>query len=120
MRGPSTIAPASAATPPIPCTTPLPAKSTTPCPRSSELAELAQPAPAPDPVSVQRVEERSAEETPENEGLELPALGHRPRGDRGGGVHECDHVEGEDHDPPSDRIPPWSPNLMSQSPIASL
>ena len=37
MRGPSTVAPASAAAPPTMCTTPQPAKSTTPMPSIGSL-----------------------------------------------------------------------------------
>src|SRR4051812_28206323 len=46
MRGPSTMMPASAATPPIACTTPEPAKSTYPKPRSRLFPSwLSQPPP---------------------------------------------------------------------------
>src|SRR4051794_37851082 len=46
MRGPSTMAPARAATPPTACTTPEPAKSTYPTPHLAESPSLAsQPPP---------------------------------------------------------------------------
>src|SRR5881396_2096933 len=46
IRGPSTIAPASAVTPPTMCTTDEPAKSTWPCPRPKFLPSWAsQPPP---------------------------------------------------------------------------
>ena len=61
------------------------------------VPELGEPAAAPRPGTEQRVVDGAAEETPDDEALELPALGHGPGGDGGGGVHEGDHVEEERH-----------------------
>ena len=58
------------------------------------LAERGQPAAAPDPVGVKRIDEHGDEEGVGNEGLEGPAFGHGAGGDGGGGVHE-DHLEQE-------------------------
>ena len=59
------------------------------------VTELGQPAAAPGQAGEQRVVERAAEQTPHDEALPLPPLRHRPRRDRGRGVHEGHHVEEE-------------------------
>src|SRR6185369_9087095 len=61
------------------------------------LSSLSEPAAAPDPVRIDAV--RKGDPKPEEaEVLPRPALGHRPRGNRGRGVHEHHHEEKESHD----------------------
>ena len=60
-------------------------------------AESAEPAAAPDPVAEDGVDDRSDEECVDDEGRELPALGHRAGRDGRRGVHE-DHLEEEEAD----------------------
>ena len=93
-RGPSTIAPASAATPPTMCTTDEPAKSTWPWPRPKLAPSCDEPAAAPDPVAEDRVDEHRHEEAVDEERRPLPALGHGPGRDGHRRVHE-DHLEEE-------------------------
>ena len=57
-------------------------------PLRAERTELGEPAAAPHPVAVDRIEEHRGEQAPDYERAELPALGHGPRGDGGRGVHE--------------------------------
>ena len=57
MRGPSTIAPASAEKPPTACTTEEPAKSSDAVAEAEVGAELREPAAAPDPHAVDRVDD---------------------------------------------------------------
>ncbi len=51
-------------------------------------AERGEPAAAPDPHAVDRVDDRAHEHAERHERRELPALGHRAGDDGGGGVHE--------------------------------
>ena len=97
MRGPITIAPASAEKPPTAWTTDEPAKSSTPWPRPHRGAELRQPAAAPDPHAVDRVDDSGHEDAHRDERRELPALGHGAGDDRRGGVHE-DELEQEERE----------------------
>ena len=64
-------------------------------PEVHAVAELAQPAATPRPGAEQRVVDGAAEQAPTDERLPLPPLGHGAGRDRGGGVHEGDHVEEE-------------------------
>ena len=57
-------------------------------------AQVGQPAAAPDPAGVDRVDEHREEEAVDHERGELPAFGHGAGRDRGGRVHE-DHLEEE-------------------------
>ena len=61
----------------------------------SRVPQLVEPAAAPCPGAEQRVVEATAEEAPHHEALPLPPLGHGPRRDGRGGVHERDHVKEE-------------------------
>ena len=56
---------------------------------------LGEPAAAPGPRREQRVVDGAAEEAPPDEGVPLPPLGHGAGRDRGDGVHEGHHVEEE-------------------------
>ena len=67
-------------------------------PQTKVAAQLGEPAAAPHPVGIEGVNDGAHDDAVDHEGLEAPALGHGPRGDGGGGVHE-DHLEekhGED------------------------
>ena len=84
-------------------------------------AELREPAAAPDPHAVDRVDERGHEDAVEDERGELPALGHGAGDDGGGGVHEheLEQEERDDADvvradPPSERSP-WCRRCPSPS-----
>ena len=59
------------------------------------VPELGEPAATPGPCTEQRVVDGAAEQAPDHERLELPALSHRPGRDGGRGVHEGHHVEEE-------------------------
>ncbi len=51
-------------------------------------AQLRQPAPAPNPVSIERIEEHGHEQAVGKEGQESPAFGHSAGGNGGCRVHE--------------------------------
>ncbi|CAB4660151.1 unannotated protein [freshwater metagenome] len=59
------------------------------------VAKLGEPAAAPGPRTEKWVVDGTAEQAPDNEGLELPALSHRASGNGCGGVHERHHVKEE-------------------------
>src|SRR5205814_2524987 len=61
------------------------------------VAQLRQPAAAPHPAAVDRVDEGADEEAEDEEAPEGPAFGEGAGGDGGGGVHE-DHHEQEPDD----------------------
>ena len=75
---------------------------------------LRQPAATPRPGGEQRVVEGAAEEAPDDEAAPLPPLGHRPRGDRGHGVHERDHVEEQGDDAGVDAAAGQGPAALEQ------
>ena len=59
------------------------------------VAKLGEPSATPSPRTEERVVHRTAEQTPDNERLELPTLSHRASRNGCGGVHERHHVEEE-------------------------
>src|SRR5664279_953699 len=64
---------------------------------ADSIAELSEPAAAPDPVTEDRVDEAADDDAEDEEALEAPALGTRTRHDGRRGVHEDHHEEKENN-----------------------
>ena len=94
MRGPMTIAPASAGHAAHQVHHGGTGEVDVPVTEAELLAQRGQPAAAPDPVAEQRVDDHRHEEPEDEERRPLPALGHGAGRDRAGGVHEH-HLEEE-------------------------
>ena len=97
MRGPRIMASASAAHPPVACTTPEPAKSTAPWPEVQRRAEVGEPAAAPHPHAVDRVDDRAHRDLGEEEAGERDPLGDGADDDVAGRLHEHDLEQEQRH-----------------------
>ena len=121
IRGPSTTAPANAATPPTAWTTPRAGEVDVAGPQAHRVPRLGQPAAAPGPCGEERVVDGAAEQTPDDEAPPLPPLGHGTRRNRGDSVHEGDHVQEEGEDAGRDRTADMHPpfHRKAQLPLPS-